>query len=63
MWLELCPAAGVLAEIFEQFLDRLSERLVLRIFVKLGSQELDLVNDTVSVAAVPFTQQISALIV
>lgn len=56
-------ATGILAEILEQLLERLSKGLVLRVLLELVGQELDLVDNTVRVTAVTLAQEVAALIV
>jgi hypothetical protein len=63
MRLEGRVALLVVAQLLEELLDRLSESLVLRIFIELLSEKLDLVQDTIGMGSVFISKQIVALIV
>ena len=63
MLLESWLALFILAEMLEELLQRLGERFVLGILIKLLSDEFDLVDNAVGMGAVAFTQQVAALVV
>lgn len=63
MRLEDRLAILIVAEISEQLLERVGKGLVLSVLVELIDQELDLVDNTVGVAAVLVTEEESTLIV
>lgn len=63
MGLEDRLAVLVVTKVLEQLCQRLSKGVVLRILVELVGEELDLVNNTVGVAAVLVAEEVSTLIV
>jgi hypothetical protein len=63
MRLEDRLAILVVTKILEQLLERLSKGVVLSVLVELVGKELDLIDDTVGVASVLVTEEVSALIV
>ncbi len=63
MLLEHRLAILVIAKVKEQLLNGQAERLVLRILVKLVTQELDLIDDAVRMITVTLTKQIPAMII
>ncbi|KAI6767974.1 hypothetical protein HG530_005983 [Fusarium avenaceum] len=53
----------VVAKILEQLLERLGKGMVLSVLIELVGKELDLIDDTVGVASVLVTEEVSALVV
>lgn len=63
MGLEDRLAILIVAEILEKLCESLSKGVVLRILIELISKELDLVNNTVGVAAVLVAEEVATLVV
>jgi hypothetical protein len=62
MLLELDIAVLVAAEVLKQLLQRVAKGLVVRILVELGTKELDLVQDAISMAPVAVTEKELAML-